>query len=276
MEKNKTEKMGWLWSLSLVALVLLASCHTRYAVTEVEARRVAMDTAWDARPCEEALTLLAPYKAGVDSVMGEVKGVAAVSMDRFRPESPLSNLIADVLRQAAASVLGRPADVGLVNVGGIRNVLTAGNITTQNIYEILPFENSLCVLTLSGADLKELCANIAARGGEGVSGLNLVISADGRLLEARVGGQPVDEGRTYTVGTIDFLAEGNDGMQALTRASQRQCPEGATLRGLFMDYVERQTAAGRKIEARVEGRVVVKQRTVSSQQKRTERKELSQ
>mgnify|MGYP007005687937 CR=1 FL=1 len=43
MEKNKTEKMGWLWSLSLVALVLLASCHTRYAVTEVEARRVAMD-----------------------------------------------------------------------------------------------------------------------------------------------------------------------------------------------------------------------------------------
>ena len=175
----------------------------------------------------------------------------AVSMARFRPESPLSNLIADVLRQAAASVLGRPADVGLVNVGGIRNVLTAGNITTQNIYEILPFENSLCVLTLSGADLKELCANIAARGGEGVSGLNLVISADGRLLEARVGGQPVDEGRTYTVGTIDFLAEGNDGMQALTRASQRQCPEGATLRGLFMDYVERQTAAGRKIEARV-------------------------
>ena len=259
MEKNKTEKMGWLWSLSLVALVLLASCRTRYAVTEVEARRVAMDTAWDARPCEEALALLAPYKAGVDSVMGEVKGVAAVSMDRFRPESPLSNLIADVLRQAAASVLGRPADVGLVNVGGIRNVLTAGNITTQNIYEILPFENSLCVLTLSGADLKELCANIAARGGEGVSGLNLVISADGRLLEARVGGQPVDEGRTYTVGTIDFLAEGNDGMQALPRASQRQCPEGATLRGLFMDYVERQTAAGRKIEARVEGRVVVKQ-----------------
>ena len=155
----------------------------------------------------------------------------------------LSNLIADVLRQAAASVLGRPADVGLVNVGGIRNVLTEGNITTQNIYEILPFENSLCVLeilpfenslcvlTLGGADLKELCANIAARGGEGVSGLNLIIDAEGHLLEAKVSGQAIDEGRTYTVGTIDFLAEGNDGMAALTRASQRQCPEGATLRG---------------------------------------------
>lgn len=143
-------------------------------------------------------------------------------------------------------------------MGGIRNVLTEGNITTQNIYEILPFENSLCVLTLGGADLKELCANIAARGGEGVSGLNLVIDAEGHLLEAKVGGQAIDEGRTYTVGTIDFLAEGNDGMAALTRASQRQCPEGATLRGLFVDYVERETAAGRKIEARIEGRVVMK------------------
>ena len=68
----------------------------------------------------------------------------------------------------------------------------------------------------------------------------------------------IDEGRTYTVGTIDFLAEGNDGMAALPRASQRQCPEGATRRGLFLDYVERETAAGRKIEARIEGRVVMK------------------
>ena len=256
--KKKIEYSKWLAVTLLACVCALASCRTEYEVTKVEGTRVAMDAAWDAEPDKDALALLEPYKAGVDSVMGEVKGVAAVSMDRFRPESPLSNLIADVLRQAAASVLGRPVDVGLVNVGGIRNVLTEGNITTQNIYEILPFENSLCVLTLGGADLKELCANIAARGGEGVSGLNLVIDAEGRLLEAKVGGQAIDEGRTYTVGTIDFLAEGNDGMAALTRASQRQCPEGATLRGLFMDYVEREAAAGRKIEARIEGRVVMK------------------
>lgn len=165
MEKKNTYSK---WMAVVLACVCgLVSCRAEYEVTKVEGTRVAMDATWDAEPDKDALALLEPYKAGVDSVMGEVKGVAAVSMDRFRPESPLSNLIADVLRQAAASVLGRPADVGLVNVGGIRNVLTEGNITTQNIYEILPFENSLCVLTLGGADLKELCANIAARGGEG-------------------------------------------------------------------------------------------------------------
>ena len=64
------------------------------------------------------------------------------------PESLLSNLIADVLREAAVEVLGKPADMGLINIGGIRNSLTEGDITTENIYEILPFENSLCVLTM--------------------------------------------------------------------------------------------------------------------------------
>ena len=57
--------------------------------------------------------------------------------------------------------------------------------------------------------------------------------------------------------TIDYLADGNDGMTALIRAEKRECPQGATLRSLFMDYVERQTAAGKKITSRMEGRITV-------------------
>lgn len=254
---DKTNRR-WMAGAALGCVLALASCRAGYEVTQVEGTRVAMDSAWDAKPDVEVLALLAPYKAGVDSVMGEVKGVAALSMDRYRPESPLSNLIADVLREAASEVQGRAADMGLVNIGGIRNVLTEGNITTQDIYEILPFENSLCVLTLKGADLKDLFANIAARGGEGVSGVKLLIDGQGKLLEASIGGKAVDDERLYTVATIDFLAEGNDGMQALTRAQKRECPAGATLRGLFMRYVEKQAAAGKQLTSRTEGRIVVK------------------
>ncbi|MCQ5273403.1 5'-nucleotidase C-terminal domain-containing protein, partial [Schaalia odontolytica] len=67
--------------------------------------------------------------------------------------------MADVLRGAAVQVLGKPADMGLVNIGGLRNVLTEGPVTCGNIYEILPFENSLCVVTLKGADLNHLFEN---------------------------------------------------------------------------------------------------------------------
>ena len=59
--------------------------------------------------------------------------------------------------------------------------------------------------------------------------------------------------------TIDYLADGNDGMTAFLQADKRECPDGATLRGLFMKYVEKQTAAGKKVTSRMEGRVVVKE-----------------
>ena len=213
----------------------------------------------DAEPDAEAVALLAPYKARMDSVMYHVVGTAEMSMDRFRPESLLSNLIADVLREAAVEVLGKPADMGLINIGGIRNSLTEGDITTENIYEILPFENSLCVLTMKGSAMKHLFENIAVRLGEGVSGIQLEISKDGKLLQASIAGKPVEDDRDYTVATIDYLADGNDGMTAFLQADKRECPDGATLRGLFMKYVEKQTAAGKKVTSRMEGRVVVKE-----------------
>lgn len=244
-------------SVTLAVMLMLTSCHSAYEVTKVEGDRIPIDSTWDAKPDAEALALLAPYKAKVDSIMYHVVGTAAMSMDRYRPESPLSNLVADVLRESAADVLGKSADVGLVNVGGVRNLLTEGPITTENIYEILPFENSLCVLTVKGSVLKMLFENIAAKGGEGVSGIQLKITRDGKLLQGTIDGKPVVDDQLYTVATIDYLADGNDGMIAFPQAENRECPKDATLRGLFMKYVERQTAAGKQIASRIEGRVTV-------------------
>ena len=119
----------------LAVALLLVSCHSSYEVTKVEGGRIPMNSVWDAEPDAEAVALLAPYKARMDSVMYHVVGTAEMSMDRFRPESLLSNLIADVLREAAVEVLGKPADMGLINIGGIRNSLTEGDITIENIYE---------------------------------------------------------------------------------------------------------------------------------------------
>lgn len=243
------------WALGVV--FLFASCRPTYEVTKIEGRMQPVDSLLDASPEAEAVAVLAPYKAKIDSMMYRVVGTAEMSMDRGAPESLLSNLVGDVLREAAVSVLGKPADMGLVNMGGLRNVLTEGPITCGNIYEILPFENSLCVMTLKGSSLKLLLENIAACRGEGVSGVKLRISRDGKLLDATVGGKPVQEDRLYTVATIDYLADGNGNMSAFLQAEKRECPPGATLRGLFMEYVEKQTAAGKKITSRMEGRITV-------------------
>ena len=184
----KKQTFSLLAGAVLAVALLLVSCHSSYEVTKVEGGRIPMNSVWDAEPDAEAVALLAPYKARMDSVMYHV-------MDRFRPESLLSNLIADVLREAAVEVLGKPADMGLINIGGIRNSLTEGDITTENIYEILPFENSLCVLTMKGSAMKHLFENIAVRLGEGVSGIQLEISKDGKLLQASIAGKPVEDDR---------------------------------------------------------------------------------
>ena len=258
---NKMKKyvgfVSLLLGMALAVCLLLAACRPAYEVTKVEGRLVAMDSTWDARPDSAAVALLLPYVNRVDSAMRHVLGQAAVSMEAGRPESLLSNLIADVLREAAAKTLGRPADMGLVNMGGLRSSLTRGDITLENVYEILPFENTLCVMTLKGRVLRQLFENIAVRRGEGVSGVKLVVSKDGRLLEASVDGQPVDDEQTYTVATLDYLAEGNDGMYALRQAESSVCPPNATLRSLFIDYVERQAKQGKAVTARMEGRIVL-------------------
>lgn len=111
-------------------------------------------------------------------------------------------------------------------------LLTEGDITTENIYEILPFENSLCVLTMKGSAMKHLFENIAVRLGEGVSGIQLEISKDGKLLQASIAGKPVEDDRDYTVATIDYLADGNDGMTAFLQADKGVPGWGYTARSV--------------------------------------------
>ncbi|WP_455584122.1 5'-nucleotidase C-terminal domain-containing protein [Bacteroides sp.] len=242
----------------LAGLLMLASCQSSYRLTRIDGSMITIDSVWDTHPDADAAALLAPYKAKVDSMMYRVVGTSEMTMDRGVPESLLSNLVADVLRNSAVQVLGKSADMGLMNMGGLRNILSEGKITCGNIYEILPFENSLCVLTVKGSVLKELFASIAIRMGEGVSGVRLEITKEGELLNGTIHGKPVDDDKLYTVATIDYLAEGNDGMNPLAKAEKRDCPPGLTLRSLFMDYVEQQTKAGKKITSRMEGRITIK------------------
>ena len=100
-------------------------------------------------------------------------------------------------------VTGNPADVGVMNMGGIRASLPEGAVTVGTVYEIAPFEHALCVLVMDGENLLCLFRQMAAVYGEGLSGARLVISPEGELKEAVVNGQPVDPKREYTVATID-------------------------------------------------------------------------
>ena len=245
----------------LAGFFVFSSCHSGYSLTSVEGSRIEVTAALDANPDSAAIAILAPYQKTVDSIMSPVIGQSVRFMDRFRPESELSNLVADILRHSASAYIGRAADVAVTNMGGLRTALPEGDITFGNIYEITPFENTLCIVTMNGALLRELFENMAAVHGEGLSGACLVISKDGKLVSATVGGKEIDEAKEYKVATLDYLAEGNDHMNAFAKVADadKLLPEKATVRQLFLNYVSEQTKAGKKIDSKIEGRITVKE-----------------
>lgn len=249
--------------IALVGVLLFTSCRSsheaqsNFKLSQIEGTRISIDSTWDVNPDKKAVAILEPYKKKIDQMMYEVIGFSEMKMEKGQPESLLSNLVAEVLRVSANEVLKHPADIGIMNIGGLRSILPQGNIIVDAVYEILPFENSLCVLTMKGTEIKKLMEVIASLHGEGLSGARLEITSDGKLLAATVQGQKIDDDRSYTVATIDYLADGNDGLTPLQNSTSRVCPEGKTLRGLFLDYVRKQTADGKKITSKLDGRITV-------------------
>lgn len=239
-----------------VGLIGFASCKSPKSLT-ITGSRTEMTAVWDDAPHAGAQALFAPYKAKVDSIMDPVIGVSAMDMTAKRPESLLSNLIADVLRNSAAPYTGRPADVAIINMGGLRNSLSAGDITYRSVYEILPFENALCVLSLRGKDVRALMKDIMKTGGEGLSNVYLTVNKDMDLIDIRIGADAIDDDRLYEIATVDYLAEGNDRMTAFKRAENRLCVKEATIRELFIAYVKAEAAAGRSLTSRMDGRVTI-------------------
>ena len=237
-----------------------ASAKGGARILGIERTRIVVDSRYDLTPDERAVAFLAPYKQKVDSIMGPVLGTVARNMHAERPESELSNLLADILVWAAPKYGENPV-LGIYNMGGIRSDLIKGEVTYGDVLDVAPFENKIAFTTLSGKKLMELFQQIARRGGEGVSrGTELVISGDGKLLSARLNGKEIDPDASYRITTIDYLIGGNDGMPALSEGTGLVSPQEVSnnTRFIIMDYFKECKAKNIAVDAQVEGRITVK------------------
>ena len=249
-------------NLSLVSAVVIGivSCSSHhYSVQSVDYQRVTIDSQFDALPDAEAIAFLAPFKAKVDSLMSPVVGRVACDMDADRPESKLSNLLADILIWAAKDFDEKPV-ISVYNMGGIRASLSKGDVTIGNVIDVAPFENKLCFMTLKGSQVTTLFEQIAARGGEGVNhAVRAVISKDNKLVSLKINGEEVNPDADYRVATIDYLADGNDGLPVLKSGTNRKMliDKSNNLRFIIMDFFRENTKQGREVNAEVEGRITV-------------------
>lgn len=253
-----------LFSGFLTALLMVSCAPKHYQLAGVERSRIIVDSRYDQNPDQAAAQFLAPYKRVNDSIMGPVVGQVAHNMHAKRPESDLSNLLADILIWSAKDYDEQPV-FAVYNMGGIRADLTKGVVTYGDVLDVAPFENKICFTTLTGEKLMDVFREIASHGGDGVSkGVELVVKMDGKgekgeLVSARLHGQEIDPQAEYRVATINYLLEGNDGIPSLRDGKDVVSPQEASnnTRFLIMNYFRDMQAKGIVVDSKVEGRIII-------------------
>jgi len=231
----------------------LAACSRQpKTVVGVTTEAIPVDATSDDIQSVAYLAHLAPIKAGMEQEMNVQLGYAPENLWVDAPECPMLNWASDALWEAAKKAYNGRVDIAIVNMGGMRCTWQAGPITRGCVFELMPFDNRLVVLTLKGTDVLALCESFARYGGQGVAGMRVKI-IDGRVADVQIGGKALNTKALYTVATSDYLAGGADHMDALTRYVDYWNSD-LIIRDLYVDAVREQDT----IRAAVDGRMTIK------------------
>ena len=146
-------------------------------------------------------------------------------------ESPAANLIADSMLVATRASGKGGAQIALVNATGVRVALPGGEVRYRDAFAMMPFQNNLVVMSLTGAELKAAIEQQFAmpiRAGftqpsvlavsEGFTySFDLSRPAGSRIVALSLGGKPIDPGATYRIVVNNYVASGGDGLSVFTR-----------------------------------------------------------
>ena len=202
----------------------------------------------------------------IDALYGTVLAQSEVLLDGEEShvrshETNFADLVSDAMLWKVRG-LGHPADVAIFNGGNLRNPLPAGPITRSDLLTAMPFQNDLCLVKLTGAELAQVlevstfCTPAPIGGFPHVAGMSLTVNTAvpfqageqypnstyhrpasvNRVAIQSVGGQPFDPDKTYTIVTNDFLAMGGDTYYLFSQADYN-VDLGLSLEEAVMEYV---------------------------------------
>jgi 2',3'-cyclic-nucleotide 2'-phosphodiesterase (5'-nucleotidase family) len=174
-------------------------------------------------------------------------------------EAAIGNLIADAMLE------GVDAEIAIANGGGIRakKIYAPGTmITRRDIQTELPFGNVVVKLGLTGSQIWEAMENGVSQVEQNagrfpqVSGMSFTwnpkAEAGSRVVSVEIGGRPLSKGKTYTVATNDYLANGGDGYSVFKKGKVIIDASGATyLANMVMNYIEAKGSVSPKVEGRI-------------------------
>ncbi|MFV0539832.1 MAG: 5'-nucleotidase C-terminal domain-containing protein [Aestuariibaculum sp.] len=210
--------MNFRFLLSIGFLVFLFNCkQDRLQLTKIEGKQIHIT---DSLPTNDSIeNYIKPYRQHVEK---DLEGVLSYAKNTYskndgRFNSALGNLFADAVFAQTNPVFnkrtGKNIDMVLLNKGGIRAVLNKGNITTRTAYQLMPFENSIVVVSLKGTQVDSLITYlIKAKTAHPISKLKLKIDKDFQVVDVSINNNTIDPNKNYYIATNDYLYNGGDGM----------------------------------------------------------------
>ena len=203
--------------LLVFTLISFASCKTNSHLYKIEGQKISITDSLQS--VAEIEAFVKPYR---DYINKDLDSVLAYSVDTYSKSdgelnTALGNLMADVVYDQANPVFksrtGNNIDFVLINHGGIRSILSKGDVTTRTAFSLMPFENSIVVAKLNGSQIQDLLNYLAeAKRAHPISKLQITLDKNGKIAETTIKGKPIDFNADYYVATNDYLYNGGDGM----------------------------------------------------------------
>lgn len=167
--------------------------------------------------------LIAPYRSEIEERVSDTVGFLDHAMAVTKPQSELGNLLAGFLRDFTRDSLGMDCDFALFNKGGFRIPLPGGAITERHMLELMPFDNTIVVLSMPYPVLSELAHQICRAGGDPMAPESTRIYCQGSetLIKLEINGEMCHADSTYIVITSNYLADGGDRYTAFGKATKR-------------------------------------------------------
>ncbi len=224
---------------------------TKYAATS---DRVLTDSV---PPDPAVKAIVDRYQVELQAALGETVGESTTSILRGATrtvESEMGNFVADSMRTYYPEV-----DFAFQNAGGLRADIDQGPITLEEVYAVLPFNNTLVTMNLTGAQVEQVLEEGANSqyGTVQVSGLTWAYDADApfgdRVTRVTLpDGTPIDPNATYKIATNNFMATGGDQFITLTKGTNTTDTQTN-----LVDTVVRYLELNSPVDPQVEGRLTV-------------------
>lgn len=244
-------------TLLITCFVLATSCTTVYNQTGVQTENMPVSNTGN-QVDSQVIQLYQPYKAQLEKDINRVISFSEKEMAKGKPESLLTNFLGDLLLEESIQVaqkqhLNVRPQISFYNYGGIRTSLPSGEITVGKIFELMPFENELVFLQLTGSQIQEFLNWVASKNGESIGGARFVIENE-KAKNIVIDGKKLMPDEKYWVATNDYVADGGDGLEVFTKNLQR-LNSNEKIRDVIIAHLERKQKNGETLNAKLDGRI---------------------